>query len=341
MSKKEKSRKPIDPPPVLQFFVEEPADPQKLYMNSPNLFCVAHLIRADDDTPYKTHNNEPTLIGNLCSSIHRLKDPEGGEFGYFVFGDISVRVGGSWRLMFTVFDIQPDGGTGAARKLATVATAPFIVHNSKEYKGLRESSLLTRTFSDQGVRLRLRKEPRGNGSKRKAGEATPESDDEEVDKRQRYEDFTEPQTGAYAGPVQPPDTTPLQHQASPSPYSTYQAASLPSTVGYFPHSQSSSQAQSDFMASTFRTASSSMSSNFGAVGSGISTDSFASSPFTGAGGAVGGSDATDASSFGHQIDSGLPLHPISRYQEQLRAHRDVLLNASHFNGSHLNGSPGY
>ena len=37
----------------------------------------------------------------------------------------------------------------------------ILVSQHKDWKGLDESTVLSRAFSDQGVRLRLRKEPRG------------------------------------------------------------------------------------------------------------------------------------------------------------------------------------
>ena len=44
--------------------------------------------------------------------------------------------------------------------VANVVSEPFKVVSQKEFRGLSESTHLSRTFSDQGVRLRLRKEPR-------------------------------------------------------------------------------------------------------------------------------------------------------------------------------------
>lgn len=42
----------------------------------------------------------------------------------------------------------------------SIVSSPFRVVGQKEFKGLSESTHLSRAFSDQGVRLRLRKEPR-------------------------------------------------------------------------------------------------------------------------------------------------------------------------------------
>jgi hypothetical protein len=138
-------------------------------MNSPHLFCTAHLVNPVDETPYKAVDGKPTLIGNLCSSIHRLKESiDNSENGFFIFSDLSVTVLGTWKLMFTVFDLDKDpmGSSGQVRKLCSICSNPFRVATSKDYKGLLESTYMTRHFSEQGVRLRLRKEPR-QATKRK------------------------------------------------------------------------------------------------------------------------------------------------------------------------------
>jgi hypothetical protein len=66
-------RKPIDPPPILQLDVANRADPSKHFMQSPYLFVVASLYKADVDEPYDGHFNKG-LGGTLVSSLHRLKD---------------------------------------------------------------------------------------------------------------------------------------------------------------------------------------------------------------------------------------------------------------------------
>jgi hypothetical protein len=42
----------------------------------------------------------------------------------------------------------------------SITSEPFPVHGPKQFPGLSESTALTRSFSEQGVRLRVRKEPR-------------------------------------------------------------------------------------------------------------------------------------------------------------------------------------
>jgi len=207
LSGKEKVRKPLDPPPVVELIVEEDMDPQRLYMNSPNLFCMVHLVPVDSDVPHHMPDHEPAMVGTLCSSVHRLKDsPDTNttENAFFIFGDVSVRVTGIWRLRFTVYDI-PFGQSRRScmsQLLATTFSAEFSVLQGKDFKGLAESTKLTRLFSEQGVRLRLRKEQRQ--SKRKMDERSPSEPPEHPapDKRSRYDEY--PEAVEYsAGPVQP------------------------------------------------------------------------------------------------------------------------------------------
>lgn len=44
------------------------------------------------------------LVGQTSSSLHRLKDIDNKDGGFFVFGDISVRKAGKHRLRFNLFD---------------------------------------------------------------------------------------------------------------------------------------------------------------------------------------------------------------------------------------------
>jgi hypothetical protein len=73
-----------------------------------------------------------------------------------VFGDLSVKVEGMFRLQFTLYEVR---GT-MVEYIRTTTSDIFTVHAAKNFPGMSESTFLTRSFSDQGVRLRLRKEPR-------------------------------------------------------------------------------------------------------------------------------------------------------------------------------------
>jgi hypothetical protein len=108
---------------------------------------------------------------------------------FFVFGDVSAKVVGTFRLKFTLYDLrtketntpgamylghiftEPFSGMPYSSGFNIVTDRPFAVVQQKDFKGLDESTYLSRAFSDQGVRLRLRKEPRSfNGNKKRTYE---------------------------------------------------------------------------------------------------------------------------------------------------------------------------
>jgi hypothetical protein len=174
---KEKSRKPIDPPPMVQLKVSPQHDRHSQYLQNPYIFSVVSLWKADKDEPHD-ESGDKALCGTLVSSLNRLKDESNKDGGFLIHGDISVRVQGSFRLRFTLFELQSNNMQGHIQCLGHVDSSIFKVLSSKDFKGLAESTHLSRTFSDQGVRLRLRKEAKGMmGRKRSRGF----SDDEPAD----------------------------------------------------------------------------------------------------------------------------------------------------------------
>jgi hypothetical protein len=86
-----------------------------------------------------------------------------------------VKVQGNFRLHFSLFDLHKSvqdprtasigllticRDTSEVQYLGSITSEPFRVLLPKDFKGMDESTYLSRAFSDQGVRLRLRKEPR-------------------------------------------------------------------------------------------------------------------------------------------------------------------------------------
>jgi hypothetical protein len=96
------------------------------------------------------------LAGTLVSSLHRLKDHDNNDGAFFVFGDLSVKLEGTFRLQFNLYEMRQN----ECYHIKAILSDPFPVHSTKNFQGMSESTFLTRSFSDQGVRLRLRKEPR-------------------------------------------------------------------------------------------------------------------------------------------------------------------------------------
>ncbi|KAK0384753.1 hypothetical protein NLU13_7231 [Sarocladium strictum] len=147
---KEKDRKPIDPPPVVQLIDKRNEIKSDLY-NIPENFDI-HTKLPEVSSTY--------LTGSLVSSIHRLKDSLSTEGGFFVFGDLCVKQEGRYRLRFTLYERDPFPENGSYSFVSELVSNVFTVYASRKFPGMTESTTLTRMFSDQGVKLRLRKETR-------------------------------------------------------------------------------------------------------------------------------------------------------------------------------------
>ncbi|KAL5115878.1 hypothetical protein ACEQ8H_006194 [Pleosporales sp. CAS-2024a] len=175
---KEKARKPIDPPPIIELKVNNPQDPHQQWLQCPYFFVAVHLLEGGTTKRGEDGASGP-LIGTLVSSLHRLKDNDNKDGGFFIFADISSIAQGTFRLRFNLFEMQ--NNATLAVFLGNVDSDEFSVVAAKDFKGMAESTVLSRSFSDQGVRLRLRKEPRGlSGNKRKFDTA---KDDKEQPRR--------------------------------------------------------------------------------------------------------------------------------------------------------------
>ncbi|MCJ1341178.1 hypothetical protein MMC09_006474 [Bachmanniomyces sp. S44760] len=149
---KERDRKPVDPPPIIQLRVRDPQDPSQNYLQSPYFFMLCNLWDVSEDHAAQT----ASLAGTQVSSLHRLKDIDNTDGGFFVFGDLSIKIEGEFRLRFSLFEMRK---TQVVYIKSTVSKS-FTVFASKSFPGMSESTFLSRSFGDQGVRLRIRKEPR-------------------------------------------------------------------------------------------------------------------------------------------------------------------------------------
>ncbi|KAE8348475.1 velvet factor-domain-containing protein [Aspergillus coremiiformis] len=153
---KEKERKPVDPPPIVQIRVrEEGTYLAQHYLQSPYYFMCCSLFDATEDIPVP-ESPSTALTGTLVSSLHRLKDVDNSDGGFFVFGDLSVKIDGDFRLKFTLFEMRKDVVT----HLKSIISDGFTVSPPKSFPGMAESTFMSRSFADQGVKLRIRKEQR-------------------------------------------------------------------------------------------------------------------------------------------------------------------------------------
>ncbi|KAK3811445.1 MAG: velvet factor-domain-containing protein [Linnemannia gamsii] len=152
---KERDRRSIDPPPIVQIkLADASTDKNKDYLQSPYLFMCCNVVHADDPNGDIVAPAHRALAGTVVSSLNRLKDVDNSDGGFFVFGDISVRIEGRFCLRFTLFELIE----GQVVHVMTSISNAMTVHSSKTFPGMLESTFLSRSFSDQGVRIRIRKD---------------------------------------------------------------------------------------------------------------------------------------------------------------------------------------
>ncbi|KAH8547799.1 velvet factor [Umbelopsis sp. PMI_123] len=115
----------------------------------------ANLVHSHDHTKlYLPVQNY--LTGTIVSSLHRLKDIDNTDGAFFVFGDLAVKEEGEFRLLFSLFEIEDT----VVRARKTILSDVFTVYAPRHFPGPLPSTFLSRSFSDQGVRMRIRKEHR-------------------------------------------------------------------------------------------------------------------------------------------------------------------------------------
>jgi hypothetical protein len=142
------------------------------------------------------------LAGTLVSSLHRLKDTDNNDGAFFVFGDLSIKIEGEFRLQFNLYEMRDK----ECFHMQSALSDSFTVYPQKNFPGMSESTFLTRSFSDQGVRLRLRKEPRTLLRKR-----GPASDDYQPRQYRNSHNRQQSQSGERQG-IEPQDPSGTRQQ---------------------------------------------------------------------------------------------------------------------------------
>lgn len=166
---RERERHPVDPPSIVQLCITSAEDRAQSYLHNPFVFMCVELLAADGGSKLPSTAN--SLAGTTVSSLYRLKDVDNSDGGFFVFGDISVKIEGFFKLKFSLFEIvtvhsQPNASAPKSSQqqevnyMKSVVSRPFQVYSAKGFPGMAQSTVLSRRFSDQGVRIRIRKEHR-------------------------------------------------------------------------------------------------------------------------------------------------------------------------------------
>ncbi|CCM04097.1 uncharacterized protein FIBRA_06256 [Fibroporia radiculosa] len=173
-------RRPIDPPPIVQLRVIDPSQrrPQsgdsrssspdgaaaslasQSFLQNPYYFMFASLAKPDEDVELHWLKDGKTrcTTGSVVSSLYHLKDAEAGgeDAGFFVFPDLSVRTEGSYRLKLSLFEVVGSN----VYHCKSIFSAPFYVYTAKKFPGMEESTPLSCSLADQGIKIRIRKDIR-------------------------------------------------------------------------------------------------------------------------------------------------------------------------------------
>ncbi|KAJ3276264.1 hypothetical protein HDV01_005712 [Terramyces sp. JEL0728] len=134
--------------------------PPRVYQ--PILFAHAILVDKDalQEILYLPDKVTKALGGSLSSSLYNLNDPE-QEFSlrhFFVFPDISVRIEGHFRLKIVIGELNPVTYLPKIKQEAFVYTEPFQVYAVSYFQKPTNPSLLSVSFSEQGVKMKLKRQ---------------------------------------------------------------------------------------------------------------------------------------------------------------------------------------
>ncbi|KAG8530968.1 uncharacterized protein KY384_004325 [Bacidia gigantensis] len=137
-------RKTIDPPPAIQLQHIDPSDPSHLIDQDLGKHGKVSAGCEDPNAP-----PQPALLGMLVSSLHRLKDTNNLDAGFFVFGDLSVKLEGKFRLRFSLFEIK----NGQAEYIKSVNSAVFEAKKAARDHYLAKKDLHFKVQQNRVARL--------------------------------------------------------------------------------------------------------------------------------------------------------------------------------------------
>ncbi|KIV86073.1 hypothetical protein PV11_01710 [Exophiala sideris] len=184
-AKSSTDRRPVDPPPVVRLQVwNGNTDITMLYDSTFMLYASLEVARPIAAGKMHTPSSIPVLSGVAVASAAYLERPE--PAAYFIFPDLSVRHEGWYRLRFSLFEgvkheCDADRDNPLPRQVPTltpsdqlagpvrsesmanrleVQSEPFQVYSAKKFPGLNSSTDLSKHMSDQGCRVRIRRDIR-------------------------------------------------------------------------------------------------------------------------------------------------------------------------------------
>lgn len=142
------------------------------YLENPYFFMYAMLCHAETDEELHLLNDGKTRYtsGSCVSCLYHLKDIDGSHQGFFVFPDLSIRVEGRYRLKLCLFETIGH----SVHHCKSIYSDPFHVYTAKRFPGMEESTKLSKSFAEQGLKVRVRKHPR---SRRRSSKRTKDESD--------------------------------------------------------------------------------------------------------------------------------------------------------------------
>ncbi|KAK8846536.1 hypothetical protein IAR55_005622 [Kwoniella newhampshirensis] len=173
-------RRPVDPTPIIQLKVIDgngddvtpgdegsrslcrpnPGPNEMTFMQNPYYFLFACLVGGSDDQDDELHviddGKTRFLTGTPVSSLYHLKDLDNTDAAFFVFPDLGVRKEGRYKLKLTLFEIVDQ----EVFYCTTMFTSAFSVFSAKKFPGMSKATDLSKSFADQGLKIRVRKDPR-------------------------------------------------------------------------------------------------------------------------------------------------------------------------------------
>ncbi|KAK9461437.1 velvet factor-domain-containing protein [Lipomyces oligophaga] len=163
------ARRPVDPPPVINLYVYRDGDDvtaccANTFILHASLYA-AHMssLRPPPGViaPIQAAPQTTNLIGKTITSLNYMKHPPPGR-AYFLFQDLSVRQEGTYRIVFSLFEICDSSTVWRAQAVSDILT----VYSPKRFPGLDVSSALTREIASQGGKVRIRREARTRAVRR-------------------------------------------------------------------------------------------------------------------------------------------------------------------------------
>ncbi|WRT69637.1 uncharacterized protein IL334_006626 [Kwoniella shivajii] len=247
-------RRPVDPPPVVELSSSELSIEQLFERTS--FFIRATIVSASPIQrpfpdhglpsvlePYyqavKTPTGADATTGEAVQTPEKLRLLDGKPGALCIFAKLSVRVPGVFRLMFTLYDTTESGIV----ELAKTVSEPFEVFSPKLFKGMHESTPLTRHLAAQGVKVKLRTDT-SVGRQSTSRRRTPASNNKSTSSGNKITSVEQKPSASPSGSTMPypSPSSSTQHSPLDRPRNTTHQASSSSRQAHPPSALTSNRA---------------------------------------------------------------------------------------------------